>query len=266
MPKASEHETTSRQCQIRNSLPRLTPSLHFSDPKAHLKGGDDAVADAAPPKTAPAPIPPAHSTDEPPLNLVILDLETTGFTPERHEIIQIAAARLDANGCIADTFSTYVRPNTSLRPHITGLTGIRSRDVAHAPAVPDALRALAHFIEAHPEKGPPILVAHNGQRFDLRFITIACDRHSLHMRPIRYIDSLWLARKLWPAEPLHNLDTILERLGIKSNKSLYARHDARTDVRLLATAVLYMVIELFPTPMAQHLPAEAREHYFLAIT
>lgn len=199
---------------------------------------------------------------------VIFDLETTGFSPDRHEIIQIAAVRLATDGTVGDTFSTYVRPCAPVPRHITGLTGIRNADVANAPVAPEALRAFARFIEnagaTSEGNAEPILVAHNGQRFDLRFIAAACARHSLPQRPVRFIDSIWLARTLWPAEPLHNLDAVAGRLGIDVTASHFRRHDARSDVCLLATAVRCMIQHLYPGATERQLQNKALKYDFIA--
>lgn len=201
---------------------------------------------------------------------VVFDLETTGFSPDRHEIIQIAAVRLAADGSFGDTFSTYVRPRVSVPRHITVLTGIRNADVTGAPAAPDALRAFARFVEdagaTRDGDGEPILVAHNGHRFDLPFIAAACARHALPLRPVRFIDSIWLARSLWTAESLHNLDAVAGRLGIDVTSSRYCRHDARSDVHLLATAVRHMVQHLYPVSPAKQLQLEARDYDFISTT
>lgn len=198
-------------------------------------------------------------------NLVVFYLETTGFTPDRHEIIQIAAVRLATDGSIVDTFFTCVRPRFPVPRHVTVLTGIRNADVAGAPAAPEALRAFARFFEDAGVGGTaPILVAHNGHRFGLRFIADACALHSLPLRPVRFIDSIWLARTLWPADSLHNLDTVAERLGIDVNAPRYRHHDARSGVQILATAVHRMVQHLLPVAPVKQLQAEAREHDFIA--
>lgn len=199
---------------------------------------------------------------------VVFDLEATGFSPDRHEIIQIAAVRLAADGSRADTFSTYVRPRVPVPRHITVLTGIRNTDVAGAPAAPDALRAFARFVEEASAAGEGdadrILVAHNGYRFDLPFIAAACARHALPLRPVRFIDSIWLARSLWPAESLHNLDAVAGRLGIDVTSSRYCRHDARSNVHLLATAVRRMVQHLYPVAPAKHLQSKAQDYDFIS--
>ncbi|RRJ98928.1 3'-5' exonuclease [Opitutaceae bacterium TAV4] len=180
------------------------------------------------------------------MNLVIFDLETTGFSPRWNDIIQIAAVRL-VDGRISDeTFSTYVSPRRPVPDHITELTGITDADVADAPETSEALRAFARFAAGENGRENTTLLAHNGHRFDMRFIAESCAQHGLPMRPVRFIDSIWLSKKCWPAESLHNLDVIVERLGIDPGATGHRRHDARADVHLLANAVRHMLRRLRP--------------------
>ena len=76
------------------------------------------------------------------MNLVIFDLETTGFSPRYHEIIQIAAIRICHGQIVAaDRFETYVRPQNAIPDEITELTGITDSDVSDAPACPAPIRS-----------------------------------------------------------------------------------------------------------------------------
>ncbi len=196
--------------------------------------------------------------------LFVLDLKTTGFSPDRHEIIQIAAARLGPDCAIAETFATYVRPRDCLPWHVTLLTGIRNGDVANAPTAPEALRALGRFVgnvgEIPAGLAEPLVASHDGRHFALRFISAACARHALPVRPVRYIDSLQLARILWPAERLHNLDALAGRLGLDVNAKAYRDHDARADVRLLSAVMRRMLRLLPPTSLLQHLKESASKY------
>ncbi|EIP97784.1 DNA polymerase III epsilon subunit-like 3'-5' exonuclease [Opitutaceae bacterium TAV1] len=198
------------------------------------------------------------------MDLVIFDLETTGFSPRWHDIIQIAAVRLRGGRTPGETFSTYVRPRCPVPESITDLTGITDADVADAPGTPDALRAFARFVAGENGRENTTLLAHNGHRFDMRFIAESCAQHGLPTCPVRFIDSIWLSKKCWPAESLHNLDVIVERLGIDPGATGHRRHDARADVHLLANAVRRMIQNLFPVASAKRLKAETCEHDFVA--
>jgi len=167
------------------------------------------------------------------MHLVIFDLETTGYSPRYHEIIQIAAVRM-RHGRISskERFETFVRPQKTIPGFISGLTGITDRDVRDAPEPPAALIAFSQFV------GDATLVAHNGRRFDLPFVRECCLRHQLPLREVPFIDSTALSREVWADERTHNLDAVTERLGLSAEG--LRRHDARGDVWILAEAVRCM--------------------------
>ena len=165
-------------------------------------------------------------------HFVVFDLETTGLSSRFDEIIQIAAARLGPGGTVTDDgFATFVRPEATISSFITGLTGISQRDVAGAPPVADALAAFSAFV------GEAVLIAHNGQRFDAKFLTAACEQQRLTSRPVALIDSIALSKRLFGTErgTGHGLDAVLARTQVTTFQG--RRHDARGDVSALAQAV-----------------------------
>ena len=163
---------------------------------------------------------------------VVFDLQTTGRSSRLDEIIQIAAARLGPGGTVTDeVFATFVRPEATISSFITGLTGISNRDVAGAPPVADALAAFSAFV------GEAVLIAHNGQRFDAKFLTAACEQKRLTSRPVALIDSIAFSKRLFGTTrgTSHGLDAVLTRTQVTAFQG--RRHDARGDVSALAQAV-----------------------------
>ena len=76
-----------------------------------------------------------RTTDFGPLeeDVVVLDTETTGLSFKDCRLIEISAARLCGRE-VAERFETFVDPGVPpSRPRLSGLTGIRSIDVAGAP-------------------------------------------------------------------------------------------------------------------------------------
>lgn len=163
---------------------------------------------------------------------MIYDLETTGLSPDFDEIIQVAAVRF-RNGAVSSSemFFSYARPRRPLPSFITSYTGITSADVARAPRPDEVVREFARFVDASG------LIAHNGHRFDSKFLEAACRRHGLAVNGVYSIDSIQLSRRVFGtvAGAGHGLDRVLARLGISGSR--FARHDARGDVELLGRAV-----------------------------
>jgi DNA polymerase III alpha subunit (gram-positive type) len=169
-----------------------------------------------------------HSGD----SFVIYDLETTGLYPDSDEFIQIAAVRYQS-GCVCpgDGFFSYARPRQRISSFITSYTGIRNEDVCHAPVPEQVLCQFARWA------GDSTLVAHNGLRFDSKFLAATCRRHQLPTREIQCIDSIHLSKMLFGSTrgTGHSLDHLKHRLGLR--ETTLRRHDARGDVDLLGRAV-----------------------------
>ncbi|MFN2168529.1 MAG: exonuclease domain-containing protein, partial [Anaerolineae bacterium] len=159
-----------------------------------------------------------------PQTYVALDLETTGFDPQRDEIIEIGCVKF-ADGEIVDEWSSLVNPGRSVPFRITQLTGIHSRDVAKAPPLTDLVRPLARFV------GPSALVGHYAG-FDLGFL-----RANGVTFPGPVLDTFDLATILLPGQTSYSLGALCEALAI----SLSHAHRAGDDAR--ATALLFMALQ-----------------------
>jgi DNA polymerase III epsilon subunit-like protein len=83
-------------------------------------------------------------------------------------------------------------------------------------------------------------MAHNGHRFDIKFLEATCARHRVRVRAVESIDSISISKRLFGTTrgTGHSLDRVMERLGLNASK--YQRHDARGDIRALADAVRIM--------------------------
>jgi DNA polymerase III epsilon subunit family exonuclease len=166
---------------------------------------------------------------------VIFDLETTGLSPDVSEIIQIAATRF-RNGDVVpgDSFFSYCRPGQPISRFISDYTGITDRDVHNAPRPIEALEQFSRFV------GDSVIMAHNGHRFDVKFLESTCARHRVKIRQVETIDTISFSRRLFGTTrgTGHSLDRVMQRLGL--NASQYRRHDARGDIQALADAVKIM--------------------------
>ena len=148
--------------------------------------------------------------------LAIVDLETTGAHPLWDRVTEIAVLEAEAGEVTAE-WSTLVNPQTTIPPAIQALTGISNAMVAGAPSFADIAAALRERLEGR------VLVAHNA-RFDYGFL-----RHEFERAGIRYqaqtLCTVKLSRRLYPEHARHNLDSVIERHGIRCR----ARHRALGD-------------------------------------
>jgi DNA polymerase III subunit epsilon len=163
---------------------------------------------------------------------VIYDLETTGLYPEHDEFIQIAAVRFrDGCLCPAEEFHSYARPRRPIPPFIEMYTGVTNAHVRDAARPEEVLARFSQWA------GSATLIAHNGRRFDSKFLVATCQRHGLPARPAECIDSIDLSKLAFGRTrgTGHSMDHLTSRLGLGPGN--FRRHDARGDVEILGRAV-----------------------------
>ncbi|WKY43588.1 PolC-type DNA polymerase III [Eubacteriaceae bacterium ES2] len=154
---------------------------------------------------------------------VFFDLETTGFIPGNHRIIEIAAVRI-RNNQIIDQFNTLVNPHCEIPPEITELTGITSQMAEGGMEELEAVNEFFAFI------GDAVLVAHNAA-FDMSFIEKAMVDYNIS-RENTYIDTLAMARCLLTQIARHNLKKLTSFFKIELNNHHRALDDAMASARV----------------------------------
>jgi len=170
-------------------------------------------------------------------DLVVVDVETTGWLADSASITEIGAVRL-ARDQPAREFSALVNPGTPIPPDITALTGITDDMVAGAPPIGEVLPRFIDFARGS------VIVAHNAP-FDLGFLTAACADAGLNWPPCAVVDTAVLARLLLTpgAVPDHKLTTLAGYFGTGTDPCHRALADARATAGvlggLLSLAVRY---------------------------
>lgn len=159
-----------------------------------------------------------------PDDYVCLDLETTGLSPMRDWIIEVAAYRV-REGSVEDRFVSLVRPGEISRvsPFITELTGITKEMVAEAPLPEEVLPRLFGFI------GCDMVVGHN-VCFDMNFLYDGALKAGL--RPIGndFTDTMRISRRTYSYLPNHKLGTLAEFLHIDQHGAHRAAADVETTI------------------------------------
>jgi DNA polymerase-3 subunit epsilon len=156
----------------------------------------------------------------------VLDLETTGASPDTDAITEVGAVKVRGGECLG-TFQTLVNPKGSIPPEITMLTGLTNEMVASAPPIGTVLPSLVEFL------GDAVIVGHN-IRFDLSFLRAACERRQRAAFANRHVDTCGLARRLLADEvPNHRLGVLADRLRLDHRPTHRALDDALATVDLL---------------------------------
>jgi DNA polymerase III subunit epsilon len=154
--------------------------------------------------------------------LAIVDVETTGAHPAWDRVTEIAVVEVQ-DGEVVSEWSTLVNPGTSIPPAIQALTGITNGMVANAPAFEDLAQDIYERLEGR------VFVAHNA-RFDYGFLRHEFERAGLRFQA-RTLCTVKLSRRLYPDYARHNLDSLIDRHGLKVGLHCNARHRALGDAQ-----------------------------------
>ena len=172
---------------------------------------------------APDPLRPLSETD-----FVVVDVETTGWAPDKAQITEIAAVRV-SGGHLLGQFSSLVNPGSAIPERVAALTGISDALVAAAPPLDQVMPAFLAFARGG------VLIAHNAP-FDVGFLTAACQACGLPWPDFPVVDTVELARWALREDEVPNckLSTLAAFFGARTTP----RHRALADA--LATADVLM--------------------------
>lgn len=154
------------------------------------------------------------------LPVVCLDVETTGASPQYDRITEIGIIEMMPDGTISE-WSTLVNPQMRIPAFIENLTGISNAMIEDAPTFDQVADELLQRLEGR------VFVAHNA-RFDYAFIKNEFKRMEQNFRADT-LCTVRLSRRLYPQHYKHNLDSLIQRLGIEMED----RHRALADARVL---------------------------------
>lgn len=162
---------------------------------------------------------------------VIFDVETTGLSVTNNKIIELAGVKM-REGKEIDRFSTFIDPHERIPYNIQQLTNITDDLVRGAPDIEEMLPKFIDFV------GDAVLVAHNA-RFDIGFLQANCKRMGLPEVTSPVIDTLELARLLFPSMKNHRLNTLADKFKV----SLENHHRAIDDSIALGFILYHLLKE-----------------------
>lgn len=156
----------------------------------------------------------------------VFDLETTGISANMDDIIEISAVKVKG-GIVQDTFSTLVNPGRHIPAQATKVNGITDQMVSEAPLIREAMTEFLRFV------GEDILVGHNIQSFDMKFIYREVEELFQETVSNDFIDTLYMARKCLPELKHHRLTDLAEHFGISSKGAHRALNDCVMNQKCL---------------------------------
>lgn len=165
-----------------------------------------------------------------PRDYVVIDTETTGLDYDFCDLIEVSAIRY-SNGNRSGTFSTLIKPPLTecYRPdsdswekkyvdsYITELTGITNEMLENAPTLDQVIPDFLDFISGD------LLIGHNAN-FDINFLYDAAESCGIVLAN-DYIDTLRMARKVFPELKHHRLIDIATELCVAYESAHRAQND-----------------------------------------
>lgn len=119
-------------------------------------------------------------------DFVVFDTETTGLSPSKDRILELAAIRF-IDGVPVELFHTLINPEREIPTEVSSINGITAEMISESPTISQILPAFEAFV------GKSALVAHNLE-FDLKFLYYSGS--FLTDSPRKYFDTLEQAKKL----------------------------------------------------------------------
>ena len=175
----------------------------------------------APDKVSPVSFSKGQSIDT---TYCVLDLETTGFSFRTEKITEVGIMKVK-NGEVIDEFSCFVNPEKPIPQRVVEVTNITDDMVKDAETIDKVMPKILEFV------GDSVLVAHNAD-FDIGFLKYNANELGLSLDNT-YLDTLRLAKDLFPDYKKYKLGKIAENLGIKVEVAHRALDDVDTTVKVL---------------------------------
>lgn len=175
----------------------------------------------APDKVSPVSFSKGQSIDT---TYCVLDLETTGFSFRTEKITEVGIMKVK-DGEVIDEFSCFVNPEKPIPQRVVEVTNITDDMVKDAETIDKVMPKILEFV------GDSVLVAHNAD-FDIGFLKYNAQNLGLKLENT-YLDTLRLAKDLFPDYKKYKLGKIAENLGIKVEVAHRALDDVDTTVKVL---------------------------------
>lgn len=171
------------------------------------------------------------------MSIIYYDFETTGLNQFHDKITEYCFLKENQS---QDMIQSLVNPQKTVSSFVTKLTGITQLMVDSAPYFQDLHTQILEFISN--SNGYTYLVAHNGDNYDFLMFRehLKSVGYNLNNMPIRSLDTLLLAKKLYPHQSKYSLSTLCTQF----NCGVLGAHRAEGDTRMVQNLFRYMLNDL----------------------
>lgn len=166
------------------------------------------------------------------LKVIVFDLETTGFFPQKGDkILSIGAVKMVGDRVIEnETFYSLIHCIEPISMEVKELTGLCEEELAEAPPLEKVLKDFYRFIESRP------LVAHHANHEKSFMQNVTWKTLKMNFQH-RIMDTSFLTKVVEPKKSLITLDECCKHFGISIEKRHHALHDAVGTAKLWAEGV-----------------------------
>ncbi|WP_166265019.1 3'-5' exonuclease [Marinobacter caseinilyticus] len=167
------------------------------------------------------------------IRLIVLDLETTGLSPSKDQVIAIGAVAVDGLQIpLKDQFDLILRrPELDIRETVL-IHGIGSEALTRGHETEDALLYLLEWMN-----GDPILAFHSA--FDQKFLEKSLKQTLGYSQPHTWLDVAELLPALFPDADVGRgrLDNWVDHFGLEVSERHHAAADALVTAELTLIAL-----------------------------
>lgn len=217
--------SNSRQSKIAGPHAKRPPTLCSGAPLASEEAG-------------------LHQGGQP--RFAVIDVETTGLSPQGDRVIELAVVTTDPWGRVLDEWATRINPQGPVGA--THIHGITQEDVASAPLFGDVISQLNDRLTGS-------AVAAHHARFDLAFLRAEYSRAGWDMPYLPTLCTLQASEYHLPSLDRRRLADCCWAVGAPLDNAHSALGDARAAARLLA-AFMHPHVGLPPLDEHLGLPAQ----------
>ena len=174
------------------------------------------------------------------MTLVYYDLETTGLNQFHDNITEYCFIRETFLNENMPTLTSLCNPEKPIPEVVTRITGIKDEMVQNYPNFQNQSTSILEFLNL--ARGPTYFVAHNGDNFDFIILREQFKKSGYNIRsfPIYSIDTLLLAKKLYPNLQKHNLGFLCKTFNCYQANA----HRANEDTLMLRSLYMHLCGEL----------------------
>lgn len=152
------------------------------------------------------------------------DLETTSKYPDSARVVQVAGIRRDEDRALTPVFNQYCQPGCDISDEAAAIHGITAEMVKDAE--PDHLMMKRLYKYVRDNKDEIIIVGHNIIGYDIPILfTLGGEPF-----PVRWIDTLVCATRVFPDAESHKLSDLAEWLQLGGHEDA---HDAMADIQMV---------------------------------